>query len=74
MLVLRPAVFFILRNGFLFHLAAPRGNRESGVSERLVATLSEHATPFTEVSPQRVSLEQAYQDLTRDSVEYRATP
>ena len=46
-----------------------------GISaERIVATLSEHAIPFTEVSPQRVSLEQAYLDLTRDSVEYRATP
>jgi ABC-2 type transport system ATP-binding protein len=43
-------------------------------AERLVASLSEHAIPFTEVSPQRVSLEQAYLDLTRDSVEYRAAP
>jgi ABC-2 type transport system ATP-binding protein len=46
-----------------------------GISaERIVATLSEHAIPFTEVSAQRVSLEQAYLDLTRDSVEYRAAP
>jgi ABC-2 type transport system ATP-binding protein len=47
----------------------------TGISaERLVASLSEHAIPFTEVSPQRVSLEQAYLELTRDSVEYRAAP
>jgi ABC-2 type transport system ATP-binding protein len=47
----------------------------SGISaQRLVASLSEHAIPFTEVSPQRVSLEQAYLELTRDSVEYRAAP
>jgi ABC-2 type transport system ATP-binding protein len=46
-----------------------------GISaERLVALLSEHAIPFTEVSPQRVSLEQAYLDLTRDAVDYRAVP
>jgi ABC-2 type transport system ATP-binding protein len=47
----------------------------AGISaERLVASLSEHAVPFTEVSRQRVSLEQAYLDLTRDSLEYRAVP
>jgi ABC-2 type transport system ATP-binding protein len=47
----------------------------TGISaERLVASLSGHAIPFTEVSPQRVSLEQAYLELTRDSVEYRAAP
>jgi len=47
----------------------------TGISaERLVASLSQHAIPFTEVSPQRVSLEQAYLDLTRDSAEYRAAP
>jgi ABC-2 type transport system ATP-binding protein len=47
----------------------------TGISaQRLVASLSEHAVPFTEVSPQRVSLEQAYLELTRDSVEYRAAP
>jgi ABC-2 type transport system ATP-binding protein len=55
--------------------AAPDALLINGISaQRLVATLSEHAIPFTEVSPQRVSLEQAYLDLTRDSVEYRAAP
>jgi ABC-2 type transport system ATP-binding protein len=55
--------------------AAPNSLIITGISaERLVASLSEHAIPFTEVSAQQVSLEQAYLALTRDSVEYRAAP
>jgi ABC-2 type transport system ATP-binding protein len=55
--------------------AAPDVLVITGISaERLVASLSAHAIPFTEVSSQRVSLEQAYLDLTRDSVEYRTAP
>jgi ABC-2 type transport system ATP-binding protein len=55
--------------------SAPDALIIKGIStERLVASLSAHAIPFTEVSPQRVSLEQAYLDLTRDSVDYRAAP
>jgi ABC-2 type transport system ATP-binding protein len=47
----------------------------NGISaQRLVASLSEHAIPFTEVSLQRVSLEQAYLALTKDSVDFRAAP
>jgi ABC-2 type transport system ATP-binding protein len=41
-------------------------------SERTVATLTAHAIPFSEVSAHRATLEQAYMDLTRESVEYRA--
>jgi len=37
-----------------------------------VALLGEHAVPFSEVSAHRATLEQAYLDLTRDAVEYRA--
>jgi ABC-2 type transport system ATP-binding protein len=40
--------------------------------ERVVATLTRHAVPFSEVSAHRVTLEQAYMELTRESVEYRA--
>ena len=44
-----------------------------GISpERLVALLSGNAIPFTEVTAHRASLEEAYMDLTRDAVEYRA--
>ena len=41
-------------------------------SERTVATLTSHAIPFSEVSAHRATLERAYMDLTRESVEYRA--
>jgi ABC-2 type transport system ATP-binding protein len=41
-------------------------------SERIVALLSGNAISFTEVSPHRASLEEAYMELTRDAVEFRA--
>ena len=41
---------------------------------RVVAVLSEARVPFSEVAAQRVSLEQAYLELTRDAVEYHAEP
>jgi ABC-2 type transport system ATP-binding protein len=45
----------------------------SGLSpEQIVTVLSGQAVPFSEVSAHRASLEEAYLDLTRDEVEYRA--
>jgi ABC-2 type transport system ATP-binding protein len=41
-------------------------------SERVVATLTGHAIPFSEVTAHRATLEQAYMELTSQSVEYRA--
>jgi ABC-2 type transport system ATP-binding protein len=41
-------------------------------SERVVATLTTHAIPFSEVTAHRATLEQAYMELTSQSVEYRA--
>jgi ABC-2 type transport system ATP-binding protein len=41
---------------------------------RVVAVLSAAQMPFSEVAAQRVSLEQAYLELTRDAVEYYAAP
>ena len=41
-------------------------------SERVVAILAAHAIPFSEVSAHRATLEQAYMELTSQSVEYRA--
>jgi ABC-2 type transport system ATP-binding protein len=38
----------------------------------VVAVLGEASVPFSEVATQRASLEQAYLELTRDSVEYHA--
>jgi ABC-2 type transport system ATP-binding protein len=41
---------------------------------RVVALLGESAVPFSEVSAHRASLEEAYMELTRDAVEFRAMP
>jgi ABC-2 type transport system ATP-binding protein len=41
-------------------------------SERVVVTLTAGHVPFTEVSAHRATLEEAYMELTRDAVEYRA--
>jgi ABC-2 type transport system ATP-binding protein len=40
--------------------------------ERTVAALTAARVPFTEVSAHRATLEEAYMELTRDAVEYRA--
>jgi ABC-2 type transport system ATP-binding protein len=40
--------------------------------EKVVLLLGEHAVPFSEVSAHRATLEEAYLELTRDAVEYRA--
>ena len=42
-------------------------------AERVVALLSAGGVPFSEVSAHRASLEEAYMELTRDEVEFRAT-
>ena len=45
----------------------------SGLSpERVVATVTAHRVPFTEVSAHRATLEEAYMELTRDAVEFHA--
>ena len=41
-------------------------------AEKIVVLLGERAVPFSEVSAHRASLEEAYLELTRDAVEYRA--
>jgi ABC-2 type transport system ATP-binding protein len=41
-------------------------------AEKVVAVLGADAVPFSEVSAHRVTLEEAYLDLTREAVEYRA--
>ena len=43
-------------------------------AERIVALLSAAAVPFSEVSAHRATLEEAYLELTRDAVDYRAEP
>jgi len=47
----------------------------SGLStERIVAALTESRVPFAEVTAHRATLEEAYMELTRDAVEFRAAP
>jgi ABC-2 type transport system ATP-binding protein len=41
-------------------------------AEQVVAVLTGHAVPFAEVAAHRATLEQAYLELTKDQVEYRA--
>jgi ABC-2 type transport system ATP-binding protein len=43
-------------------------------AEQVIAALSQAGVPFSEVSAQRVTLEQAYLTLTRNAVEFRAQP
>jgi ABC-2 type transport system ATP-binding protein len=45
---------------------------EGITAERAVVLLSAQAIAFTEISARKVSLEQAYLDLTADAVQYRA--
>jgi ABC-2 type transport system ATP-binding protein len=40
--------------------------------ERVVKLLSQNSVPFAELSAHRASLEEAYMELTRDAVEFRA--
>jgi ABC-2 type transport system ATP-binding protein len=43
-------------------------------AERVVAVLTQHGLPFSEVAPHRATLEEAYLELTRDAVEFSAPP
>jgi ABC-2 type transport system ATP-binding protein len=46
----------------------------SGLSaETIVGLLGQRGVPFSEVSAHRATLEEAYMELTRDAVEFRAT-
>jgi ABC-2 type transport system ATP-binding protein len=39
---------------------------------RIIALLTDNSVPFTEITGHRASLEEAYMELTRDAVEFRA--
>jgi ABC-2 type transport system ATP-binding protein len=43
-------------------------------AERITALLGQGKVPFSEVSAHRATLEEAYLELTRDAVQYRAEP
>jgi ABC-2 type transport system ATP-binding protein len=67
------AMTVLARAGAEVAATAPDVLTVSGLpSERVVLLLSGKAIPFAEVSAHRASLEEAYMELTRDAVEFRA--
>jgi len=71
----RPQAAAVLeRAGATVAVTGPDTLTVSGLpAERVVRLLGEVALPFSEVAAHRVSLEEAYMELTRDAVEYRAS-
>jgi len=68
------AMTLLARSGAEVAATAPDLLTVSGLSsERVVVLLSGNAIPFAEVSAHRASLEEAYMELTRDAVEFRAS-
>jgi ABC-2 type transport system ATP-binding protein len=69
-----PEAVAVLRQAGATVIATDRdGLTVSGLAAgKVVAALSERAVPFSEVSAHRATLEEAYMELTRDAVEYRA--
>jgi ABC-2 type transport system ATP-binding protein len=72
----RPEAMTVLANAGATVAATDRGTvTVSGLAaERVVALLGASAVPFSEVSAHRATLEEAYMELTRDAVEFRAEP
>jgi len=67
------AMTMLARAGAEVTATAPDVLTVSGLpSERVVSLLSQYAIPFAELSAHRASLEEAYMELTRDAVEFRA--
>jgi ABC-2 type transport system ATP-binding protein len=67
------AMTVLARAGAEVTATAPDVVTVSGLSpERVVSLLSASSVPFAELSAHRASLEEAYMELTRDAVEYRA--
>ena len=67
------AMTVLARAGAEVTATAPDVLTVSGFTpERLVSLLSQHSVPFAELSAHRASLEEAYMELTRDAVEFRA--
>jgi ABC-2 type transport system ATP-binding protein len=69
----RPEATAVLENaGATVAVVGPEVVTISGLpAERVVALLSSAAVPFSEVAALRATLEQAYMELTRQSVEFR---
>jgi ABC-2 type transport system ATP-binding protein len=72
----RPQAATVLEHaGATVAVTGPDTLTVSGLAaERIVRQLGEAGLPFSEVSAHRVSLEEAYMELTRDAVEFHAAP
>ena len=69
------AMAVLARAGATVAATAPSTLTVSGLStERIVAVLTENRVPFAELAAHRATLEEAYMELTRDAVEFRAAP
>jgi len=69
------AMMVLAHAGARVAATAPDQLTISGLStERVVAALTERSVPFAEVTAHRATLEEAYMELTRDAVEFRAAP
>jgi ABC-2 type transport system ATP-binding protein len=68
-----PAMTVLARVGATVAATGPATLTVSGLpAERVVALLGESGVPFSEVAAHRASLEEAYMELTRGAVEFRA--
>jgi ABC-2 type transport system ATP-binding protein len=67
------AMTVLARAGATVAVTGPDAATVSGLpADRIVALLTRNAIPFSEVSAHRATLEEAYMELTRDAVEFRA--
>jgi ABC-2 type transport system ATP-binding protein len=67
------AMTVLARAGATVAVTGPDTATVSGLpSGKIVALLTQNAIPFSEVSAHRATLEEAYMELTRDAVEFRA--
>jgi len=67
------AMTVLTRAGATVAVTGPDTLMISGLrAERVVALLAESSVPFAEVTAHRATLEEAYMELTKDAVEFRA--
>jgi ABC-2 type transport system ATP-binding protein len=70
-----PAMTVLARAGATVAATGPDTVTVSGLTgERISALLAEAGVPVTELVAHRASLEEAYMELTRDAVDFRAAP
>ncbi|MGI5201127.1 ABC transporter ATP-binding protein [Spirillospora sp. CA-108201] len=71
----REAMTALARAGATVTASGPDAVTVTGLpAERVVAVLTEAGAAFTGIGEHRASLEEAYMELTRDAVEFQATP